>query len=310
MTILGSLAVVGKYDGRTFDKGIDKSRRKTKQMQTGVMGLKTALAGVGFALVASRARAFAVGQLQMIDSLSKASRRLDLSTRTLGAYQYAAGLSGLETEQLNTALERMRDTIGAAALGEAGPARALTALGLDPEELARANDPLERIQKSLQGIGDQNTKLALVRDIFGRSGAQVLNLFEQNLSGVRKEYEKMGLAIDDADAQTIEKFNDQMSILNQQFAALGRQAVINAAPKLNAFVEQLNKGITIATEAGADAPGITKQLSRRLFDPLGIQTFVEGTRFLENTQTANTGPAYYLETIKSRPVVAQPSGLQ
>lgn len=230
MTILGSLSIRGLWDGRKLDSGISKSRKRTKQMTSSLGGLKTAMAGLGIGVTIAGIQRFASAQFDAIDSLAKTSRRLGLTTETLGAYQYAAGLSGLETETLNTSLEKMRDTIGAAAMGEGGATKALTALGLDPNDLAAAQNPLEKIQTAIGKIGDQNQKLAIVRDIFGRGGAQILNLYENNLAGLRKEYERLGLAVSSEEAARVEKFNDKLSILSQRFASVGRNLLIDATP--------------------------------------------------------------------------------
>lgn len=230
MALLGTLRVNATADTRPMVKGFDKGRRSAKKLQTGLVGLKGVVGLLGTAFAISSVKRFADNQLEAIDVLAKTSRRLDLTTQSLGAYQFAAGLSGISTANLTTALEKMRDTIGAAALGEGTAVKTLDQLGLDPATLSASKTPLEDIQRSLAKIGDSNQKLAIVRDIFGRSGAQVLNLYENNLSEVRVQYEKLGLAVTGQEAKRIEEFNDKLSILSQRFASVGRNLLIDISP--------------------------------------------------------------------------------
>ena len=58
----------------------------------------------------------------------------------------------------------------------------------------------------------------------------MLNLYETNLAGVRKEFESLGLAVNSEDAKRIEKFNDDLSRLSQRFTAVGRNLLIDATP--------------------------------------------------------------------------------
>ena len=232
-----------------FNKAMRAAGQRVKAFSTTLNRAKSAAMGFGGvlagALTVGAGAAFVRNQLQVIDALGKTSRRLGIATEALGAYQHAAQLSGLDTAQLTTSLERMRDTIGAAMMGESGAIRAFEALGLSAEQIAASQKPLELIQKSMQGIANQNQKLAIVRDIFGRSGAQMLNLFEQNLSKVRKEYERLGLAVTSEEAQMVEEFNDSMLTLSQTMKGVGRRLMIDVGPQVLDAV----KGLQIILES-------------------------------------------------------------
>lgn len=250
MATLGELAVNLIARTQKFEKGMKRSRRHLKGFKQEATLTQKALMGFGTALAAVGGGAAIIGfinnQRAMIDELAKTSRRLGISTEALGAYQHAASLSGLSTSELHTALERMRDTIGAAVLGERGAIRAFEQLGLSAEQISQAADPLAEIQTALSKIGNQNTKLAIVRDIFGRAGAKALNLFENNLAEVRKEFEAFGGAVTGEEAARIEKFNDALTKITAKFSASGRELLIDVTPVAIRIVERLEKLLDIS----------------------------------------------------------------
>ena len=286
MSILGSLSVNLVANTARFQQQMTKARGTVQKFSAAaekyglMVGAATLTAGV----------AFTRNALETIDALGKQSRQLGITTEALGAYQHAANLSGIETNSLHNALMRMNDTIGAAMMGEKGAIRALEQMGLTAEDLRNAKDPLVAIQSGLAGIADQAQRVALVRDIFGRSGGEMLNLFENDLARVRKEYEKMGASISGEDAAKIEKLNDSMYRLAEMLKGKGNRIVIEAAPGLQETVEMLQGihdfyfGSDKGTAGGFFGDQLKQQIFRnpisRLAQPLvdsGIADAVIGT---------------------------------
>jgi len=269
MSILGSLAVNLIANTKNFVKGMSGAKKEVKGLGTAAKEMGKLM---GLAFGASAVKSFVGGELQKIDALGKTSRQLGISTQSLGAYQHAASLSGLSTDQLETALKKMQDTVGAALLGEAGAIRAFTAMGTSAKEVSKSADPLALIQKHIAGIGDQNKKLAIVRDIFGRGGAEMLNLFETNLAGVREEYERLGLSVTPEEAKRIEELNDSMFLLAEKFKGIGRRLLIDASPDLVAAVKGLNTilestGLIRPSESGRGGRTSTLREFGRLASP-------------------------------------------
>ena len=111
-----------------------------------------------------------------------------------------------------------------------GARKPLEFMGLDPDRLARSNDFLEVIQEHVAKIGNQNIKLSVMRDLFGRDGAQMLNVFETNLREVRQEFDMMKLGVSMDQAAEVEKFNDRLVILKRQAEAAARRGLVDKAP--------------------------------------------------------------------------------
>ena len=240
MALLGELAVNLVSRTSKFEAGMKRSKKRVSEFEKATKLASRALTTLGIGFTGFAIGSFVNQQREMIDDLAKTSRRIGLTTESLGAYRHAAMLSGLSTTELTTALEKMRDTIGAAVSGEAFAARPFEQLGLSAEQLNESINPLEQIQARLNKIGSANERLSIVRDIFGRSGAKILNLYEQDLAGVTKEFERLGLALTSEEADRVEEFNDQLAILSQRFQVTGRELFVDATPRLLKALEGMN----------------------------------------------------------------------
>lgn len=240
MALLGELAVRLVGHTKDFDKKMSKSKRHITGIEKASKTANRALSALGLTFGSFAVAGFVNDQRRLIDEIGKGARRLALSTEAYGAYRHAAQLSGLSTQELTNALEKMRDTLGAAVGGEQFAARPFERLGLDVETLTQLEDPLGRIQDAMEGIADANQRTAIARDIFGRGGGRILNLFENDLRGLRKEYEELGLAVSGEEAKRVEEFNDQLTIMAERLKGTGRSLFIDATPRLLEALQGVN----------------------------------------------------------------------
>ena len=252
MALLGTLAVDLIANTKKFESNMKGAGKRVTTFQSVIKGATSTLGLFGVALGGAAIVGFVNKQRQLIDELAKSSRRLNLTTQALGSYQFAAGLSGVSTQELQVGLERMQDTIGAALLGEGGAIKAFDALGVSAQQLSKSDRPLELIQKRITGIQDQNIKIALSRDVFGRSAGKLLNLFEADLAGVTNQYKELGLAVTSEEAKRIEEFNDKLSILSQRFASVGRNLLIDISEPALAALGRIEEILSFTKNAGTN----------------------------------------------------------
>src|SRR5688572_13477618 len=108
MTTIASLIVNLGMNSAKFDSGAKKARGSLRSFAEGAIAVNAAMSI--FQTVMSGVKGaideFAQSSAR-IDDLGKLSDRLGLSTESLGALQHGAELAGIETSQLNTALEKM-----------------------------------------------------------------------------------------------------------------------------------------------------------------------------------------------------------
>lgn len=239
MATIGSLAVniVARTD--KFVKGITKSRSslssfsKTTQKATGmVKGFVGAFAaGVGIVGI-TRALTDAADRM---DKLAKTSDKLGIASERLAGLQHAAAQTGVSTETLNMALQRMVRRVAEAANGTGEAVKALQELNLDAKELnSLAPDKIfSRVADEMAKVENQGDKVRLAMKLFDSEGVSLvntLNLSADGLEKMQKEAEKLGIAFSRDELARVEQFNDAMDRLGKAFKGAAGKIVIDIAP--------------------------------------------------------------------------------
>lgn len=238
---------------KSFSKATDSFGRNIATKFRAGFGVAAGAVGrfatsVGRTMVnALKAGAFAIGaagvalawftkrQADAIDETAKLARRLGMEYGAFRALQYAAGLAGIETNDMRVALEKMSDVLGIAFMGNKAGIQAFEQIGLSVADLAKLN-PVEQflaIGDAISKIQDPSVKIAAARDIFGRSGALVVNLFEGGSAAIReaaKEAEAFGILLSKFQTDNIEYANDRLTDLGTILGGIGDQLAAKVAP--------------------------------------------------------------------------------
>lgn len=211
------------------------------------------LKGLVGGFVLGTAVRMAVGKFQdissSIDEIGKASDRIGITTEALGGLKWAAEQSGVAFEPLATSLTKLNRTLSEIARGGARPAEdSLTELGLSAESLFKLpfDQQFGKIADGLKKIQNPADRTRIVMDLFGRSGADLLNLLDQGSVGIakfREEAEKMGLLFTREDAAQVEQYNDSLNKLGKSFDALWQKIVIGSSPAVTAVLDRLTSDL-------------------------------------------------------------------
>lgn len=198
-------------------------------------------AGVAAAAVVGLTRAIAgsvSAAAEAIDAEAKLADRLGVSTEALQGLQHAAGLSGVGQEQLSTALTMMTRQLGEAAGGSATAQAAFARLGLSAAELGALSpdEALERVADGLNALPSPAARTAAAMDLFGRSGAGMINFLAgggEAMREARLEAEQLGLTVSRIDASAVEEMNDNISRVGAGMQGLWRQLAVAVAPAVS-----------------------------------------------------------------------------
>ncbi|WP_234730129.1 phage tail tape measure protein [Acidocella facilis] len=124
----------------------------------------------------------------------------DLATFTSGTDRLARSMQTALTTPTSTAAAAFR-VMGISVTDAAGNMRPM-------------QDVLEQVSSKLTDYQDGTAKTALVMDLFGRSGTQLLPLLnelgEQGFNGATEKAKQLGVAMDQASAEADEKFNQAL----------------------------------------------------------------------------------------------------
>jgi hypothetical protein len=264
-SVIGALRVMLGMDTSAFEDGAKRATRKGKQLETDMQKIGAGLQKVGLALVSAFAGAaggMAVLTRQTIntaDELSKAAASTGIAVEELSRLRYAADLSGVSFEQLQTAVGRLSRNMFDAGQGLGTAARAFDAMGVAVRNsdgtLRSATDVMGDIADRFAGMKDGAEKTALAMQIFGRAGAEMIPLLNGGRDGLREltaEADQFGVVIDAETGRKAEAFNDNLTRLQGVFSATATRLAVELLPHLVDFTDWL-----IENRADIDR-GVTK----------------------------------------------------
>ncbi len=170
-----------------------------------------------------------------IDEASKKARTLGMTTQQILQLNHSAGLAGVGVTQMNTGLTRMVVGIQDAARGTGEASTVLKQLGIDVTRLA-AMSPHEQfltMADAIRGIEDPAQKADAAYKLFGRSGVDLINMFEGGSAAIRAQaadFDKLHGKISDTDAKAVEDANDAILEMKQAFKGVFVQLTTLLAP--------------------------------------------------------------------------------
>lgn len=188
--------------------------------------------------------------LEAGDALAKTSDKLGIATEELQSLRRAANLTGVESNTLDMALQRMTRRIAEAAAGTGEAVPALNALGLSAQELVRLSpdEAFARIADEMNKVSNQSQKVQLAFKLFDSEGVSLVNtlrLGSAGLADVSEQMRTLGVLLDRESAGKIEQTNDALSTLSLLWDGLGNQLAAQVAPVLtgivNSVVEWINQ---------------------------------------------------------------------
>lgn len=218
------------------------------KLGAGLLKLGTAgaagLAGLTAGAVAAGGALAAMG-IQAIDAVGDsidAAKKLGLGYNQLKALEFAAVKSGVGIEGLNTALEKMSDTIASAQNGDAGGMKALASIGVSVEKLdrLRPEQRFEAIANAINRIQDPGQKIEAALNIFGKSGAALVNVFTGVDGAIAQAAEKLKLFggyMSDFSLATIAAAGDALD----DFKKIGEGFKTQIADAISPYIVQAEK---------------------------------------------------------------------
>lgn len=232
--------------GRSGVKSVSKLRMALGRVGSGFAKLGKFAAGAGVAIGGAMVGAFhGISRVaERLDKVGKTSQALGVSTAALQELRFAAQLSGMESEQFDTAFQRMTRRIGQ---GSKATTDALEAMGLSFEELRKLSpeEQFQQVAQAASGIGDAGQRLAVLTKIFDTEGARgmavMLGEGAAGLEAMREQARSAGAVISGDAIKASADFNDEM--LKLKTTATGTLSEI--AGKLMPDVINMFKGATV-----------------------------------------------------------------
>lgn len=267
------------------------------QVAAAAVSMRTALVAAGgvagFAYLTKQS-------LNATDSLAKTAQRIGTTTEALSKLQYAASISGVNTETLNMAMQRFIRRTAEAAQGTGEAVGALRELGIDARAIQQL--PLDQrmlaLADAFEQVTNSNDELRLGFKLFDSEGTAVLNMLRENRDGLKAMYDEaqtLGLVMSGTAAAGVERANDEFTKLGGLFKGLTSQMVAAMAPAIEAMTESFTLSLVAIAETKGGVESLGKFLAQEFLQMLSqsvkgfedfINWFIDGINDI--TQAINT----------------------
>lgn len=249
-----------KDTGEEFDKAGDKAD-----------GLKTKLGGLAAGIVA----AFSVNQVVQwaermgaaSEELNNLSQRLGIGVEDLSAWQAVVNNAGGSAQTFTAATQVLSRNLEEARAGAEQQRFTFEALGIDINKVSSNSQLLIQIADRFKGMPDGPEKTALAMDLLGRSGAELIPVFNQGGDAIveaMEEARKSGVAVSEEFVQTglmVDDAFDRMGnavtgVSNKLFEELG-PAIADIVDGIAGWIEDMGNAENGVTALGAVADTLT-----------------------------------------------------
>ena len=189
-------------------------------------GAGAAVAGMAATIAADAAiiaRAFWDGAnavAQYGDEIDKTSQKVGFSAEAYQKWDYAMSIAGTSMQNCTVGLKTMTNKVDDALNGSKSAIDTFQRLGISVDDLKNKSreDIFGTVVSSLQQVEDGMTKAALANDLFGRSGQDLMPLFNDTVENTQKlmeETEKYGMVMSDDAVKASAAFQDSLTKLQK-----------------------------------------------------------------------------------------------
>lgn len=214
--------------------------------------------------------AFAKKGIDTADSIGNTAKRLRMSAESLQEWNHVARMSGIETQTLEKAFEKVNQVVADIALGDVkGFAGVFHALGISMDDIEGkdTSEAFEVIRNALEKVEDESLRAALANHLFGdKIGSDLLpmlGLEEKAIKELRQEAHELGIITSDQ-IDTVGGYKASLDKLKQSTTALSVEVAEVMIPAMQAVVTILQERIIPAFRAAVlwwqGLSGETKQL--------------------------------------------------
>ncbi len=236
-------AVTSKIDAATAAQKAQEQAAKASAEGINLINKAAKASAMALTAVVTATGAAVQKTAEMGDYYAKTARMIGMSAETFQELEYAARMSGVESNTLSTALQKLNKNIGDARKGT----------GTFTTELKKSNPVLLEQLKNVQSnedafnlmmvamaaAPDEFTRATLAQSAFGKAGQELIKVSEAGAAGItelRGEVRELGIISNDTAAQS-EAFLDAQARVQQALKGVGAELAEDLLPTLINIIE-------------------------------------------------------------------------
>lgn len=221
-----------------LNRAAKTSEKRMKEIRANAqkMGKEIGIALAGAATTLGVAVKLAIDRA---DELSKAAQKIGIPTAELSKLAYAADLSDVSLETLQTGVKKLVTNMSDAARGNKEAAAMFDAFGIAVKdsngELRDAQSVILQFADVFKALPDGAEKTALAVKLFGKSGQELIPLLNGGSEAIKQsgdELERFGGVVDGATGKAAEDFNDTLTRIKTVAEGLSLQIAKALLPQM------------------------------------------------------------------------------
>lgn len=245
---LGSLVVSLGLDAAEFTKGLSKSEYQAQQfarnVEKGIEFARNSFVALAGAAVA--AAAVVNRQAENIADFQGLAEKIGDSAEAVASLKLASDVSGVALDSVAAASVKLTSALAKTDDEAKGVGAAIGAIGLNVEEFKRLSpvEQIDAVAQAFAGYEDNAQKTAVAVQLFGKSGAELIPLFNDLADGAERQVTLTQEQIEAADAYT-----KQVARLRSEIDSLVQTTAADAIPALSAMAQMLQDVLRYSTSA-------------------------------------------------------------
>lgn len=254
-----------------------------------------AMAAVGTAIVTTAKKTMDAieATAQYGDEIDKNSQKVGFSTKAYQQWDYAMQISGSSMADCTMGLKTMTNKLDDFKNGSSSATEMFEKLGISLEDVQDKSreDVFSMAVAGLQNIEDAAEKAAIANDLFGRSGQELMPMFNQTNEETQRlldEAERYGMVIGEDAVKASADFQDSITKLKKTAGGLAKGLVSEFMPGISTLAngfsdmvagvdgadEKVQEGITQIGDALTNTlPKIAENVAK--FAPMIVDVAVE-----------------------------------
>lgn len=256
-------------DTQDYEKSLGDAEKKTSSFSSSLgSGVKKAAkvgaAAVGAITAASSLAAGAIyknakASAQYGDSVDKMSQKVGMSAEAYQEWDYVMQISGTEMASMTTGLKTLTNKFDEAKSGTKSSVEMFEKLGLSMEDIKDLSreDLFGTVISQFQQMEDSTERAALANDFFGRSGQELIPLFNttvEETQKLKKEARDYGAVMSNDAVKASATFNDRLTRMSKAMSGVKNTISSNFLPGLTQIIEGFSDVIE-GNETANDALG-------------------------------------------------------
>lgn len=273
MAVIGTLSVNLLANTRQFEKGVDRSRKATKDFGMTVSRLQLDLKGLN--RVANAQTLFAgfrrltqlfQSNVTDIDLLGATAAKLGINVEALQRLRFAAKQVNIEQSTLDTALQRFTRRLGeVAATGKGEAAPAFDRLGLSAQRLSRLpiEQQLSAVSNALSRLRGRGEQIPLIFKFFDTEGVALVNLLgdgADKFERLTRSFDKLGVSITSKEVANVGELVQNLNELRATGSQVIGKLVADFTPDLIRLINDIKIAVVPAAKTISETFGASRDL--------------------------------------------------